>query len=291
MSVSIYECPQKRLNFTDRQGLLKVYKRLGRIAKVKSGLRGLRNKLKRYAGVSLYKSEGTGKHEICFTDMTHRRVAAGRLDINVNAPEAEAELKIQLVSRLLQAEKVKVIFRMGSGYDEKKRAMAMEYIEQMHPEAVTLFPLCQGRGIDVGCGYRKTHPAAIGVDWIAKGESGLAGNVTGRPSAADVRASGDDLNMFVDDSLDYVVSRHNLEHYRTPEKTLREWIRVLKPGGFMGIIVPDSANSATAEETHYYNFTEENFKSMIKSAGCLSIMDYGVCLANWSFCCIAKKDG
>ncbi|PKN00147.1 MAG: hypothetical protein CVU78_02535 [Elusimicrobia bacterium HGW-Elusimicrobia-2] len=277
------------MNCKDRQRLLKIYKKISRIVKLKSGLQGLRNKLERYAGVRLCKSQGEGRYEICFSDTMESRPDDGRLVINVNPAKAEDALKIKIVDNLLKAKKIKFKFRIGAGYDEVKIKAIMEYIEQIHPEAVTLFPVCKGRGIDVGCGYRKTHPDAIGVDWIAKGESGLAGNVTGKASAADVRTSGDDLNMFEDDSLDYVVSRHNLEHYRDPEKTLREWIRVLKPGGLMGIIVPDSRNPATAEETHYYNFTEDNFRGLLESSGCLMVEEYGVCLATWSFYCVARK--
>lgn len=57
----------------------------------------------------------------------------------------------------------------------------------------------------------------------------------------------------------------------------------------MGIIVSDSGNPSTAEETHYYNFTEENFKQFIESKACLTIKEYGVCILNWSFYCIVQK--
>jgi SAM-dependent methyltransferase len=103
--------------------------------------------------------------------------------------------------------------------------------EKNHPEALALAPFCQGKGIDVGCGHRKVSPSCIGVDLIARGDKGEHGVVANQTSVADIQASGDDLHMFGDGELDYVVARHNLEHYVDVVKTLCEWRRVLKPGG------------------------------------------------------------
>ncbi len=111
--------------------------------------------------------------------------------------------------------------------------------EGNHPEALALEPYCVGHGIDVGCGHRKVAPHCIGVDLLAAGEVGEHGVVQGQRSVADVQASGDDLHMFADGELDYVVSRHNLEHYVDAVKTLQEWARVTRPGGIVAMIVPD----------------------------------------------------
>jgi len=43
----------------------------------------------------------------------------------------------------------------------------------------------------------------------------------------------------VDASFDFVHSSHCLEHLKDPEKGLIEWIRIVKPGGFLIITVPD----------------------------------------------------
>ncbi len=59
--------------------------------------------------------------------------------------------------------------------------------------------------------------------------------ITGKPN---ILASGEDLPI-KDNSFDLVYSCHSLEHMQDTRKTLREWIRVLKPGGLLVIIVPD----------------------------------------------------
>ncbi len=47
------------------------------------------------------------------------------------------------------------------------------------------------------------------------------------------------LLPFRDNSLDYVVSCHVLEHVANPVAALAEWYRVLRPGGIIYMVVPD----------------------------------------------------
>ena len=42
-----------------------------------------------------------------------------------------------------------------------------------------------------------------------------------------------------DASFDFVVAAHVIEHTRNPIATLRTWLRVLKPGGLLYLVVPD----------------------------------------------------
>ena len=59
----------------------------------------------------------------------------------------------------------------------------------------------------------------------------------GTPLAVDVVAPGDAL-PFGDATLDYVLSSHVFEHFWDPIAAIKEWIRVLKPGGIVYMIVP-----------------------------------------------------
>src|SRR5690349_20612939 len=54
----------------------------------------------------------------------------------------------------------------------------------------------------------------------------------------EICAKADDL-PFYDNSLDYVASSHVLEHLANPIAALREWYRVIKPGGHVYMVVPD----------------------------------------------------
>jgi predicted SAM-dependent methyltransferase len=48
-----------------------------------------------------------------------------------------------------------------------------------------------------------------------------------------------DLQGISDHSYDVVLSSHNLEHISNPVKALREWTRVVKPGGTIIVLLPD----------------------------------------------------
>lgn len=43
---------------------------------------------------------------------------------------------------------------------------------------------------------------------------------------------------FEDESIDRVIATHVLEHILEPESVLKEWVRVIKPGGVLSLILP-----------------------------------------------------
>jgi acetyltransferase-like isoleucine patch superfamily enzyme/SAM-dependent methyltransferase len=53
----------------------------------------------------------------------------------------------------------------------------------------------------------------------------------------DIVSPGDNLPLN-DNSVDFVVSSHVIEHFPDPIKALREWYRVVKPGGYLYVIAP-----------------------------------------------------
>ena len=92
---------------------------------------------------------------------------------------------------------------------------------------------CIGSGIDIGCGgietdslsgYRqnKINELAIGIDL----------------SQTQLCGSADNLFWFKDEVLDYVFSSHLVEHMPDINKTITEWFRVLKPGGYLVLYLP-----------------------------------------------------
>lgn len=151
--------------------------------------------------------------------------------------------------------------------------------------------ILKGKGLDIGCGGKKISPETIGVDLIARGD--MIGGFGGMAEAseADVKASGDNLHMFDDDSIDYVVARHNIEHYANPIKALREWIRVLKPGGKIGISTPDDTrlDGMRLDKTHKHSFNRESMKDMLELLG-LKIKEMGGTANQWNFFVIAEKN-
>jgi SAM-dependent methyltransferase len=62
----------------------------------------------------------------------------------------------------------------------------------------------------------------------------------GQPLVApDVVDDGERLQKFPDESLDFVVANHFIEHAEDPIRTLGAHLRVLRPGGILFMAVPD----------------------------------------------------
>jgi len=109
-----------------------------------------------------------------------------------------------------------------------------------------------GKGIDIGCGRVKCHKNAIGVD------------VYPFP-CVDVLANAEDLWMFEDDSLDFVVASHALEHFPDTKSVLKEWKRVLKRGGVIAVAVPDGEKRPNSiKGSHKVALTKEVLRIIFK---------------------------
>ena len=98
----------------------------------------------------------------------------------------------------------------------------------------SLEKFCTGYGIDIGFGGDPISAAAIRMD--------LPTPYT-RVGQASVQLGGDcrDLFWLRDGVLDYVYSSHVLEDFPAAETSsiLREWTRVLRPGGRLILLLPD----------------------------------------------------
>lgn len=97
-----------------------------------------------------------------------------------------------------------------------------------------ILPFCKGYGMDIGFGGDPIHSAAIRMDMPSPYTN------TGENP---VQLGGDcrNLRWILSDSLDYVYSSHVLEDFdrAETEPVLREWLRVIKPGGLIVLLLPD----------------------------------------------------
>lgn len=94
----------------------------------------------------------------------------------------------------------------------------------------------RGRGLDVGCGPAKQFPHFIGID------NGKDTELFGMPIVPDVRVeTAEKLSIFASGSMDFVFSSHLLEHipYEHVPATLKEWMRVIRMGGYLVLYLPD----------------------------------------------------
>jgi len=160
----------------------------------------------------------------------------------------------------------------------------------IHRTKAPLLKICEGKGVDVGCGSNKITKNAIGIDIIGKGERGKYGCEKNKISEADIKSSGDNLTMFDNNSLDYVVARDNLEHYIDYLKTLREWNRILKKGGKLGITIPndEEIDSLRLDPTHKHAFNPNSLKTALNLTG-FKMIETGETIKGWGFYIIAEK--
>jgi ubiquinone/menaquinone biosynthesis C-methylase UbiE len=80
----------------------------------------------------------------------------------------------------------------------------------------------RGKGIDIGCGddCLRVEEGTVRPWDVADGDAQLMAGIP-------------------DGEFDFVYSSHCLEHMRDVPETLKNWIRILKPGGFLYFVVPD----------------------------------------------------
>ena len=90
---------------------------------------------------------------------------------------------------------------------------------------------CTGRGVDLGCGGDKVTLSAIGFD-LEEPYTHVGDDV--------IEMKGDARELpFNDNVLDFVYSSHLLEDFPNTGNVLKEWIRVIKPGGYLILYLPD----------------------------------------------------
>jgi len=63
----------------------------------------------------------------------------------------------------------------------------------------------------------------------------------------DVLDDGETLATFLDDSLDFIIANHFIEHTRNPIGTIRNWLAKLRPDGVVYIAVPDYQRTFDSE--------------------------------------------
>lgn len=96
---------------------------------------------------------------------------------------------------------------------------------------------CNGVGVDIGSGGDPVVPWAVNFDLPLTSFNAYRSNV---PAFGPIQLRGFcDKLPFESDSLDFVYSSHLLEDFPNWTPILQEWVRVLKPGGNLVILIPD----------------------------------------------------
>lgn len=155
-----------------------------------------------------------------------------------------------------------------------------------------LIKFCEGCGVDLGCGHDKIRPEALGFD--KPNPYAKVGN-----DLIELRGDATDLNMFNDNVLDYVYSSHLLEDFDNTEEVLREWVRVVKPGGKIVLYLPDQQvyvksckeRGCVPNGAHkIYNFNKELVKKCAENIGGLKVIHETDIVGTYSFDLVFEKE-
>lgn len=164
-----------------------------------------------------------------------------------------------------------------------------DWAEITSSEYRVIMPHVRGNAIDVCCGGR-LFPGTVGIDMVPNGEPTQP---WGNRSVAHFCCDCSNL-FFAPDSLDTVVAIHAIEHFVDTEATLREWLRVLKVGGSLCLIVPDirytpAPGSPDHDFTHFREYDPDAFRLVIESVTGLEVVQYDTMNNQWSFDVVVRK--
>lgn len=109
------------------------------------------------------------------------------------------------------------------------------------------YPLEDLNGLNIGCGDREVHPHLIPVDIMRRAHEAQSSGMHHAFIDHALLANPETL-PFKEESIDYIVALHMLEHVQNPIEILRLWEKVLKPGGGIGLILPDCRYTWSAEK-------------------------------------------
>lgn len=140
-----------------------------------------------------------------------------------------------------------------------------------------------GIGLEPGCG-QAISPFCVGTDYY----SGDMHPVYGGGYYPHVRSMGEVL-PFKNEVFDFIVSHHSLEHMRDTEKTLREWLRVLKLGGKIVIVMPDKRCPYYKDPSHVSECTPQEFRDVLNRIKNIKIAELDTLQNHFSFDAVIEK--
>jgi SAM-dependent methyltransferase len=148
----------------------------------------------------------------------------------------------------------------------------MVYIYQIYrtllQEQIKIFGhYMSGHVLDAGSGSYSRYKHMLSCKSIVRMDLVAGSNV-------DVVSSVDSM-PFQDNEFDAVLSTQVFEHLEYPEKAAAEICRVLKPGGYVLVTVPQW-NELHEEPHDYWRYTRFGIKTLFERNG-FSVVDYGQC--------------
>lgn len=189
---------------------------------------------------------------------------------NLNASTVE-QPEIQKALRKLSLEQREAIALKTKSriyyYNEEVTAVRSseeQVLNKVMPDGYTLADLPLLNGLNIGAGGRTISDYVICLDFNRGAEDTTTVNGIVKNS---ILSNAGDL-PFKDNSIDFIIALHILEHCAEPVLVLHEWLRVLKPGGKLGVVIPHwrynwNAANDDSKYGHRWNTSPEIVDKML----------------------------
>lgn len=121
--------------------------------------------------------------------------------------------------------------------------------------------------LEIGCGFKKTVPHAIGLDVVPAGQK--LKETTLNVSVADITADASSDLKLEGKKFNVIIARHVLEHCIDSVKTLSLWRDALNEGGKLIIAVPNEniINSIPLNSEHCHTYSIESLTRLCELVG------------------------
>lgn len=140
-----------------------------------------------------------------------------------------------------------------------------------------------GIGLEPGCG-QAISSFCIGTDFYAGSNHPQYGG-SYRPH---IRCLGEIL-PFKNESFDFIVSHHSLEHMKDTVSTLKEWLRVLKHGCKIAIVMPDKDYGPFGDHGHVSEHTAKEFRKILDHVPNIRILEHDTFRNHFSYNTVIEK--
>lgn len=164
---------------------------------------------------------------VMFTGIIHSFSALPSVAVGAAGPSKAGKIKEKL-SPILFVLLLALIFFLSTSFKFQESFLAHHLLDGL-------------RGLEIGASAHNPFGLnTLNVDWSDDLTTSFKLNeiaLCGECASVDIVAPGDDL-PFKDETFDFVISSHVVEHFYDPIHAIKEWLRVVKSGGYVYMIVP-----------------------------------------------------
>lgn len=130
----------------------------------------------------------------------------------------------------------------------------------------------RGRVLNLGAGQTRGFPHFITVD------NRKDSRLFGREIVPDVACDAEDLSLFASQSCDAIFSAHLLEHIEDFRGALKEWWRVIRPGGYLALYLPHAdfypnIGQPGANPDHRHDFRPADIIEAMRGIGAWDLVE------------------